>query len=326
MSTWLPLLVSLVFVLGSGFEEGSPKPAEDERPLAVEAGADSTTPTSSPPPSDGSSQPPVPLSTIEADITLVVPCIPRDIGILEARLLPSILNQTVWPREVIIALSNTTDVDAKRLELKWSHTIPTLKVLATTAIQSPGQNRNRGATAASSKIVSFMDADDEMHRQRIQIIHEVMATQTTAKCVLHGFSLTSHSKADQFDWHQFMSTYTTSILDDVTMYECHQLDWNVHANSILLTLLQHERPYPWAQPGHSTCLKSVLDEVVFGERGRFEDCAFNQEVRARYGNEATVFVALPLSVYYPSEHWSNYPIEFLKVLEAVADGVSSTLR
>merc|ERR1712110_542703 len=111
--------------------------------------------------------------------------------------------------------------------------------------------------------------------QRIEIIHEVMLSNPAAKCVLHGFTLTTHSKDDTLDWHDFTSTYASSVFDDVLLYECHQLDWNVHANSILLTLLQHERPYPWAQPGHSTCLKSVLDDVVFDERGRFEDCAFN---------------------------------------------------
>ena len=107
-------------------------------------------------------------------IGIGIPCISRDLKFFQ-KVLDSIVKQTLTPIEVVISLSNVFIEDIrffKTILLKYS-TIK-FKTFITKNKQNASQNRNIILKYFHSQdkfeILSFIDADDEMHSQRLKII------------------------------------------------------------------------------------------------------------------------------------------------------------
>ncbi len=104
--------------------------------------------------------------------SLVIPCAAEDAPFIKL-LLVSVNYQTSLPREVIISLSSTQQVEAEAWRKDWRrilHSSIELKVLDSSDALFAGINRQRGAEVATGRIVSFFDADDIQSRTRIQKI------------------------------------------------------------------------------------------------------------------------------------------------------------
>lgn len=245
-------------------------------------------------------------------ITICVPCIPRDVDVLEHQLIPSMVNQTILPTQVIIALSETSNDVAGGLERRWSSMLPNVevRVSSTTEKQTPGQNRNRAAEMAAGDIITYIDADDMMHPQRLEVVSSVLQ-RTHAYCVLHGFTMTDEYMSVKFDPHSF-ADYETMCLNPNhgKMQPCWGDDgvslnfWSLVRNGSKAFSLPHD--------GHSSCLKEVYHKCKYPPQRYGEDSTFNCIVRETYGNESFAFVALPLTKYLPSDnvmssHTKVYP-------------------
>jgi glycosyl transferase family 2 len=98
-------------------------------------------------------------------------------------LLASIEQQTCKPEQVVVSCSGSVSADLAHLRLGWSFP---LSILSHGGRKNAAQNRNLAARALGTDIVSFCDADDVMHPQRLEIIGDTFAA-TGADVVLHGF-------------------------------------------------------------------------------------------------------------------------------------------
>lgn len=119
------------------------------------------------------------------EISVIIPCYPPDLDVLPV-MLESLRNQTRLPLEVIVALSETSKEDGLRLDKKYSGYPFSVRFCVTAKKQFAGQNRNRGAAAATNGILVFCDSDDECHPQKIEITWDVFA-KYDPKLFLHGF-------------------------------------------------------------------------------------------------------------------------------------------
>jgi len=101
-------------------------------------------------------------------IGVCVPCHSDYIQYLD-RLLLSIENQTLKPHIVSISISGLTDVIAIPT---FVTTFP-IKITTTKLLKNAGENRNIAVDQIKDDvdIISFFDADDFMHPQRLEIIH-----------------------------------------------------------------------------------------------------------------------------------------------------------
>jgi glycosyltransferase involved in cell wall biosynthesis len=118
-------------------------------------------------------------------ISVIIPCYPPHIELL-LRCLQSTAGQTLKPDQVIICLSEANSELARGLERLFSPLIP-VQVIETTEKQTAGQNRNRGLNVAKGDIVAFIDADDIMHPQRLEIMQKIIASKNSS-LVLHDYS------------------------------------------------------------------------------------------------------------------------------------------
>eukprot|EP00300_Choanocystis_sp_HF-7_P037290 c5336_g1_i1.p1 GENE.c5336_g1_i1~~c5336_g1_i1.p1 ORF type:complete len:343 (+),score=79.19 c5336_g1_i1:23-1051(+) len=230
-----------------------------------------------------------------ADITVCVPCMPRDIATLP-NVFRSIRENTMQPKQVVVALSETRSTQAAEVEAMLKTIFPNTKVVSTEAQQYAGENRNRAVAAASTPYVTFIDADDEMHPQRIQIVTEALQ-ETGVKCVLHAYSMHRDQMEKKFDWHSVRPQMGAEIYQNVLTVEGTD---NIVETGVGLHL-------NWVHHGHPSCRHEVLTYIPFTKQPRGQDSVFLREVLNRYGsNDSTMmFIELPLTVYHPSDHADN---------------------
>lgn len=121
-------------------------------------------------------------------VSLVIPCVPAHVRYL-AECVASARAQTRLPQEVVVALSSCAPAEAHEAEaaVRAASGPMTVRILAQDAPASAAENRNRGASASSQPIVSFMDADDTMHPQRLERVVGLLQ-EHRADAVLHGFA------------------------------------------------------------------------------------------------------------------------------------------
>uniref|UniRef100_A0A6C0DP19 Glycosyltransferase 2-like domain-containing protein n=1 Tax=viral metagenome TaxID=1070528 RepID=A0A6C0DP19_9ZZZZ len=118
---------------------------------------------------------------MEKTIGVVIPCYRYHIPALK-RCLDSIEHQTILPTIVFVSCSSS---DADEVP-EYTYSFP-LKIVTHTERKNAAQNRNIGATELYKMvdILSFFDADDEMHPQRLEYI--MNSFKDTMDIVLHNY-------------------------------------------------------------------------------------------------------------------------------------------
>merc|ERR1712048_502440 len=242
---------------------------------------------------------PVPIE--KEKISLVIPAIPRDVELLETRILMTLSRQTQQPGEVIIALSDTNATWARELEGRWRQQFfAGLLVLDYPEKQSAGENRNRGAAKATMPIISFMDADDRMHPQRLEIMSDAL-TWSKAMVAIHSFSVANEDSAaaertETKRWEQGEWRSLVELNADGAVSTGQQLSrrWD----RFISEAQKGHGYWPLEAHGHLTVSRRVMDDVAFSSQLRNEDTDFIKRVFQHDGK--VVFVPLPLSEYAPS--------------------------
>ncbi len=115
---------------------------------------------------------------------IAIPCYKIHLGPLK-NLLDSIERQTKKPDKVIISSSSTKIEDVPYKSTDYSFPF---FIITTSEKKNAAQNRNIAASHLDTDIISFIDADDVMHYQRLEIIYKCF-TSTDCKFLLHSLQL-----------------------------------------------------------------------------------------------------------------------------------------
>lgn len=107
-------------------------------------------------------------------VTLGIPCIYEDLEHLE-QLNKSIVQQSSVPNEIIVVVSG-----AEKCPSFIGWTVVCLRERITAGIA-----RNLAWKLASSDVVSFIDADDEMYPERISVIRQYFSNEPDLQLLLH---------------------------------------------------------------------------------------------------------------------------------------------
>ena len=211
-------------------------------------------------------------------ISLVTPCIPPDINKLD-NLILNINQQFKLPNEMIIALSETNDKECLELENKLNKISKfKVKISGISDKAFAGINRNRGANLAISEYISFIDADDLMHPERLKIISEVIEKYEKPQGIVHGFTYgklfkEKLGKVNTWDTQKFLNYHNK-----------YPRSKTLHYPSISL------------HHGHPTYKKSVFNDVKFTNRQRKQDAEMLRNVVDFYKG-GIVYIKAPLTAY-----------------------------
>ncbi len=210
---------------------------------------------------------------------IAIPCYKNHIGPLK-NLLDSIERQTKKPDKVVISSSSTEQKDLPQFE---HYSFPFF-IITTSEKKNAAQNRNIAASHLDTDIISFIDADDLIHYQRLEIIYKCFIS-TNCKLVLHSFQ-----------WGRRPDTEITYYIDPEyqkgVLYNYAGLRVN-HAIYNDPDIIVN---------GYSTITKDIFNIIKYDESesqfGR-EDTEFNLQIIDRFPDEC-YFIHLPLMYYIPS--------------------------
>lgn len=227
-------------------------------------------------------------------IGIAIPCYHGHVPNLK-KLLDSIEKQTRVPDMVAISCSGVEEVPYKEEDYSFP-----LKFILTKDKKNAAQNRNIAGKYLNTDIISFMDADDQIHPQRTEIIEKVFSYP------IHLFvhNLTFDKEFKKFyDLNKFPFDLGTLSVNY----------WGLGVGSINTPntfnyLKKQLEPVNFAQ-GHCTVSKEAFETVIFREgpdNQAKEDSVFTAEVCSKYPQQ-NAYCPLELSIYEPSRTHSFVP-------------------
>jgi glycosyltransferase involved in cell wall biosynthesis len=194
--------------------------------------------------------------------------------------LDSINQQTRLPDQVVVSCSSSTLFDFVQQHYQFP-----LTVLLTGTHQNAAQNRNKAADHLQTDIITFIDADDIMHPQRLEAIEQAFQDPGTM-IVLHSFFLNEECK------QQFPS-FSEFVVENNILNQCYS-GCIKFVNNDPVSRIHHSQ---------ASVRQSAFKAVRFPEdkesEGR-EDCRFCYGVFSRFNGQSS-YLRYPLSKYSPSK-------------------------
>lgn len=206
-----------------------------------------------------------------SSLGVVIPCHKPYIPYLK-ECLDSIERQTVKPSYAIVVCSSSKDEDIPEGYKEYSFP---LGIVTREDERNQAENRNQGSAMIGTDFISFFDADDVMHPQRLEIVRKSIAN---ADILLHGFQV----DAPIFSHIQTPTVFANQLIRGPTGCAVFTPNWNapIHHSQV-------------------TVRATVMENVRFREEPEFkrrEDSLFCGDVLATKGVCST-YVADPLSWY-----------------------------
>lgn len=212
-------------------------------------------------------------------IGVAIPCYKYHVPVLK-RCLDSIEAQTRKPDEVVVGCSSVEAEDIPVYTYSFS-----LRILRRPGRHNAAENRNYAMTALTTDIVSFFDADDVMHPQRVEAIETVMNSNPSCDIIFHNYWMNN-------DTTKPFETYTSfDIRPNSLARNSH--GWGVYHKNNCSLGIHH---------GQISVSKRAFSNVKFNETTQYERCEdsiYCGEVMALKDPECThIYIANPLSKYY----------------------------
>jgi glycosyltransferase involved in cell wall biosynthesis len=205
------------------------------------------------------------------------------------KLLDSIQNQTVIPDKVVVSCSSTkkSDFELDCYLEKFQRYSFYLEIITTEEKKSAAQNRNIAASKLSDMdYITFIDADDVMHPQRIEILLKVFH-EHGSDIILHNYFIDV-----TFEKELFKKIETTDIIVRANSLRQHWSGCIEHINYV-------EEGIHHSQV---SVKNEIFNKIKFPEEVEFnrkEDCIFCHRV-FNLPNIKNSYIANKLSYYAPS--------------------------
>jgi glycosyltransferase involved in cell wall biosynthesis len=219
------------------------------------------------------------MSSSKLTIGVAIPCYHGHIINLEY-LLKSIENQTRKPDMVVVSCSGVNETDISYKQEMYSFPF---KIITNINKLSSAQNRNIASSNLNTDIISFIDADDKMHPQRLEIIEKAFSENDIVLFVhkfIYGF--------EHNDTNYDISNIHFDI-GKLGYYPCGAIKHN--------EILNHD-----IANGHCTIHCNVMNTIKFKETSDFygkEDTIFNTDIIKAFPFK-NAYCPFILSNYVPS--------------------------
>lgn len=214
-------------------------------------------------------------------IGVAIPCYIGHLENLQV-LLESIAKQTRLPDNVVVSCSSTTELP------NFPIYNFELIIACSQSVKSPSQNRNIAAKLLDVDIITFFDADDVMHPQRLEFIE--CAFLDGANIVLHNYSREQSDKF--FTYEAPYITYDSLCQSDggcIRHVNPNNRELGIHHSQVTVT-------------------KKIYDAIRFDENPTLigkEDCIFCWCVFA-LPNIKNAYISNKLSLYLQSNTYTLF--------------------
>jgi glycosyltransferase involved in cell wall biosynthesis len=229
--------------------------------------------------------------------SIVVPCISSMQDDLINKLLPSIVHQTVLPDELVIAISQGDISEEKRQKIREVLKDVDVIFLSTPQTMFAGGNRMRGVMASSGSVILFMDADDKMQNQRVEIIKSCFEKHPKTLGILHQHRTNCQNTDYRMDNFQ-------RIINNHPTFLSPEMVWKKYC--FYRDLHKTEDPYSFPfykeqlHMGHLCVRREVFHYCVFDTSAqRGQDSCFVRDIIKRFkgSDQGLSILNLPLTSY-----------------------------
>jgi len=204
-------------------------------------------------------------------------------------LLDSIQNQTILPDKVVVSCSSSDDTDFDNYNEKLKTYSFLLQIITNKEKKGAAQNRNIAASKlAEMDYITFIDADDIMHPQRIEILLKVFESNDS-DIILHNFS--EFTNDDQLFIKKFEDNEI--VIRPNSLKQCY---------SGCITHKEYCDTTGSIHHGHVSIKQNIFNIVQFPEQPEFyrkEDCVFCYRVFS-LPNIKDSYIFNKLTYYKPS--------------------------
>lgn len=224
---------------------------------------------------------------IKQSIGIAIPCYKYHISKLKS-LLDSIETQTRRPQQVIISCSSSIKEDIPYMSSQYS--FPFI-IIPYRERKNAAENRNIAMDLLDTDIISFFDADDVMHPQRIEYIMKAFFDHTTCNIVLHSYvyyNETQNGKVSLFNKHMVIKDKLHRAPSGCAVLEHPYNEFRIHHSQVSVS-------------GH-ICKHYRFKEGI--EYERREDSVFCGDILTNVRD--SVYIKNPLSIYY--EEGATYKV------------------
>jgi Glycosyl transferase family 2 len=234
-------------------------------------------------------------TAISVSVSVCVPAILKDYesGDLQ-RLLASIHGQTKPPTEIIVILSDASVEQCQIIQAAATTLVPTTTASANiqcrSVLQRQAASRNECAKQAKGDLIAFIDADDRMTPNKLQVVLELNELYRP-KLILHGWTAVEQevgAAATNASWREYPIMQGKQL---------HQLAQRTKAAHLWL----HE----FLIHSMVTISRHVTIQHREGEQYyREEDAWFVRDVIEHYGehDDTAIYIQMPLGIYKAREH------------------------
>ena len=241
-------------------------------------------------------------------ISLIIPCIPEHLESLE-NILNDYATGTIKPDETIISLSNTQkmrdNIYIDYLKQKFNKILPCFNIIQTTELLNRADNRNKAIEYSNGDLVTFSDADDRVHKQRIEII-KYFFNNHDIDCLLHSFVLKQcllnknkdhcqYCRGREDIYYQNYECENIKYVNNIDLYEINYPTQSIKPNvKNIIGWIDGRQVHP--HHGFSTVRRKVLDNIKYNSNyPRGQDSLFCQEIV--YNKYKTYLIQSPLMIY-----------------------------
>ena len=102
-----------------------------------------------------------------------------------SRAIDSVLSQSYPAHEIIVVDDASTDNSAELIQNKYGDRVQVIKKLTN---QGSSGARNKGMDAATGDYISFLDADDVWHKDKLMLLNTVLTAQPCITLFYHPFT------------------------------------------------------------------------------------------------------------------------------------------
>ena len=235
---------------------------------------------------------------IMSNISIVIPCYPPHIIYLD-NTFNDILKQTILPQEVILAISGINEETKHILYNKFVNLFKNSNIefslIHTEKNQFAGVNRNMGATMAKNDYIMFIDADDCLHPQKIEITKYFLC-KYNPNVLVHSLSIGQKKddySAINFDYINAEITMSETIYKNTFSSSTRNRSRELKGRNTCIYI--GDTPNYGTAHGFPTVKRSVMDTFKYTDMKRAQDGVFLRDILYNIGG--IIHVNLPLINY-----------------------------
>lgn len=193
-------------------------------------------------------------------LSVCIPCIQEHIYLLD-RCVESIYTQSLLPDEVVISISSVDNMNTQpAVENLIGRFRDKLNIIVyyTSAQHFAGENRNKAVIHSTGDIISFIDADDIMYSNRLNIILTLFRVYPLCIGILHLF--------------------TENVLHDT------EPDQVFNINSISEYMFSE-----YIHFGHPSFRRALFDKYIYNNSPRVQDFEFIESILPEHQDNLIVY-------------------------------------